>query len=378
MVGLMRFFYISKNFVIFLSVNFFILSLLSCSGPQTVANETWTIVRLISKGEEIQSTPRTVEVRYCTSKEVKEINCSAGTAKNFSVNLGGVGELSGGLSAVAEAEGSIAIDSSIGTELGFDRNSGQTLILDTPEKGFIRQYKVVEKYSIVSGKAVAQSSTGREQEGDYIFQSSCDLTIVLEDDISCDGSNISQLPEPTDTPLPTYTPIPTPTPHPPTSTRLPRTDTPAPQPTSTPIPPPTPIPNTAPGSILEVGEWWISDGVWLRLRDVQWHSGGLYIGLEFQNQTDGTLAFEWSVYNNFTLVDNTGYEYKAWPNWGEQEIFSSYEQGKISETGYAWAASYVNNLNDNRLFNSAITSFTFSVSNFSRISNAKWIIRAPR
>jgi hypothetical protein len=179
------------------------------------ADETWALVKLLTKGEETVSTTETVEVRNCGGlPEKKIIQCSAGTDRNMSISLGG--------SIITGIQGTL--DPSVATQLGFNRTSGQSLEIETPSAGFIAQYRITRNYRVISGRALARSSSGREQHIDYAFQADCALRIDSREDVSCDAQG--QLPPSTvATPWATVRPSPmipsTPVPSPERSTNVP-------------------------------------------------------------------------------------------------------------------------------------------------------------
>lgn len=138
----------------------------ACSGNDTA----WTLVELLSKGEQVQTATVAVEVRNCGIVERKTHDCSAGTMNDLSVSLGGsIG----------------AIDASVGNSLGIGRNSGQSLNLDSPPEGFIYRYTVNEEYHVAIGNVRARSSTGQEQVASYTFHASCSLRIETRNVLAC-------------------------------------------------------------------------------------------------------------------------------------------------------------------------------------------------
>jgi len=149
-----------------------------CSGPRAAAHEAWTITQLLTQGERVESVTEVVEVRNCGVAERKTVDCSAGTSNNFSTSLG----LDLGLEAGIE----VGIGPSIAADLGFNRSSGESLDLDTPPSGYINRYVVVKEYRIVSGKVLARSSTGGEQEAQYAFQASCSLGVESLETFECE------------------------------------------------------------------------------------------------------------------------------------------------------------------------------------------------
>lgn len=154
-------------------------SLTSCGGGgQAATNETWSLVKLVSKGEPIDNVvSETIEVRNCVVPETKATDCSAGTSNSLSVEFGGSVEFGEGLSG--------SIDSSVSSSLGIGRQSGQSISLDVPPSGYIYTYEVDKRFSLISGEAVARSSSGQEQIVSYVFNASCSITIVSREQASC-------------------------------------------------------------------------------------------------------------------------------------------------------------------------------------------------
>jgi len=231
----------------------------ACNGPQAAVHESWTLGQLLTRGERIESTREVIQVRNCGVAERKTVECSAGTSNDLSVSLA----LGTEVGEIVE----ITVEPSIGIELGFSRSGGESLELDTPPAGYVYRYTLTKEYRIVSGQALAHSSTGEEQQVVYTFQASCSLRIEPPQKLSCveagellptpstpllssptstsvGGEEIPAQPSPTNTPalqppqpLPTSTSAPQPT-------ELPPTETPPPPP-ATDTPPPTVV--TPPG-----------------------------------------------------------------------------------------------------------------------------------
>jgi hypothetical protein len=153
--------------------------LTSCdNGAQATGNETWSLVKLISKGEPIDNVvSETIEVRNCVVPETKTTDCSAGTSNSLSIEFGGSVEFGEKFSG--------SIDSSISSSLGIGRQSGQGISLDVPPSGYIYTYEVDKRYSLISGEAVARSSSGQEQNVSYVFNASCSITINSREQAIC-------------------------------------------------------------------------------------------------------------------------------------------------------------------------------------------------
>ncbi len=228
----------------------------ACSGTAAFANETWSLVDLMSKGERTNSATVTVEVRNCGVVERKTYDCSAGTSNDLSVSLGGSIQI---------------VNASVNSALGIGRSSGQSLIFDSPPNGSVYHYTVREEYQITTGDVKARSSSGAEQVANYTFRAGCSLKIESQETLTCSGNaSPPQSAEPVT--LPAETPLP--------SVRV----------TETPISPPTLIPDTRLDTILEVGQAWRQAGMELtlvqanlRAGDSTAHAeiGGYYTGGEY-------------------------------------------------------------------------------------------------
>ena len=204
---------------------------------------------------------------------------------------------------------------------------------------------------------------------------------------------IAQAPLPTYTLLPTLTPQPTYTPYPtpapvilPTYTLLP-TYTPyptmvSPSPTIvvvTPTAMPTPTaPEVTPAdAVLEIGEWWKQDGVWLRLESARLYSSGeITIMLELWNRTGNQLLFTWSEPSNFALIDNNGHRYLAHFNYtrAQNESFNVDQRRRFNKIPYAYTMVY----QDTTFFGASVTDLWLVITDMSRISHAKWHIPVPK
>jgi len=151
-------------------------------------------------------------------------------------------------------------------------------------------------------------------------------------------------------------------------------DTPVP-PTATTAPSATPAPDTQPGSILEVGEWWKEEGVWLRLASYHITDDipGISITLELWNKTDGTLLFSWTTSGNLSLRDNNGFNYpltSQFTNLSDNEKFEPEELKVVRMSNHGITAFY----QDDRLFNADVTELILTVVDFSRIDQAQFRI----
>ena len=167
----------------------------------------------------------------------------------------------------------------------------------------------------------------------------------------------SETPMPTETPLPTKTPLPTETA----------------EPTSTPttIPSATPVPNTEPGTILEVGEWWIKDGVWVRLGDYKIDDGWIYLYFEIWNQSDRTLYFSWTRGQNFPMVDNLNNRYEVLsPSMLNETTVEVNERKELLPSNLANTVKFY----DDPLFNAGVTDLFITMEYLSIIDKATFHI----
>lgn len=140
----------------------------ACSGA--VADETWTLVELLTQRERIYPRTELIEVRNCGVAERKTVDCSAGTSNDLSISLsGGVG----------------AIDAGVRSSLGLGRDSGESLDLDSPPEGFVYRYTVNKEFRVMAGEVLARSSAGNELRPTYAFHASCSLRIESQETLTC-------------------------------------------------------------------------------------------------------------------------------------------------------------------------------------------------
>lgn len=160
----------------------FLGSLVSCGGNgQAAVNETWSLVKLVSKGDPIDNVIyEPIEVRNCIVPETKTTNCSAGTSNSLSVNFGGSVEYGEGVS--------VSVDSGVSSGIGIGYENGQSITLDVPPSGYIYIYEVEKRFSVISGDAVARSNNGNEQTVSYAFNASCSITVISQEKISCSNA----------------------------------------------------------------------------------------------------------------------------------------------------------------------------------------------
>ncbi len=177
--------------------------LLSACGPAALTSESWTLIDVVTTGERIDRSSEIVDVRNCgvpAAAERKSRSCSASFSTSFSVGS----EASAGAAAgVVLAELDVSVSASVATTLGFDRNSGDSLELDTPPPGFVNRYNIIKEFSITTGRGQIRSESGAEEEGFFAVQTGCSLRIYEVATLTCDAADL-----PTPTPVPTERPIP--------------------------------------------------------------------------------------------------------------------------------------------------------------------------
>jgi hypothetical protein len=151
--------------------------------------------------------------------------------------------------------------------------------------------------------------------------------------------------------------------------------------------PPTPIPsptstepvNTPPETILEIGEWWKNDGLWLTVSEVEFYdSGHVTIRLELWNKTGSDLIFDWSPAGNFSLVDNTGHRYSPEYYYKSGVNSEVIEAGELVQLHHNFYGDPAAKYDDDYFFNVSVTDMTFNVFDFSRIPFAQWHISVPK
>lgn len=175
-------------------------------------------------------------------------------------------------------------------------------------------------------------------------------------------------PYPTNTPYPTHTPYPTPA-EPPTRAPLVVTSTHTPSPTAAPV---TPL-----DGVLEVGEWWKTEQVWLRLREIVFSKyTEIRVEMDLWNRTNDNLIFQWSPQASFTLEDTTGHVYRLDQGYhGDSEVVQPGEVVHLKSAPRAHTARYPY---DDHYFDPAVTDMYLTVLELSRISYARWHISVPK
>lgn len=155
--------------------------------------------------------------------------------------------------------------------------------------------------------------------------------------------------------------------------------------TATPEPTPIPTPtitepaNTPPDTILEVGEWWKHEGVWMKVSEVEFGASSyVEIRIEFWNKTGNDLIFEWSPTGNFSMIDNTDHRYSY--EWYSQsgvnsEVIPVGELVQLHHTHYGAPAV---TFDDPHYFDANVTDLYFTINDLSRLPFSQWHISVPK
>lgn len=211
--------------------------LTACSGPSAIAREGWTLIDVVTTGERTDFQTESVDVRNCglpAAAERKSRSCSAGSSASFSV---GAQAQVGADAGVVLAELNVGVGASAAAELSFDRNSGDTLVLETPDQGFVNRYVIGKEFRILTGQGRIEHKDEGRLDGVYSLQTGCYLRIEQVERLTCEEVN---------------TPTPTPTSPPPTSTPTPIPAEPTLIPTRTPISTATNTPLPAAGDTRQI------------------------------------------------------------------------------------------------------------------------------
>lgn len=342
----------------------------------------------------------TIEILGSTHPEVREIRIEAiqqnncgGTAEvesqiQKSKSIAHTIEVGAGLEVNANGQVGFAgtdveLGATVASQLGYSYGSvesiSRSITLKAKEGTYMEhQVKLQEVWEIGTAKVVVN---GQELEVPFSFRT--DFTIDLIDskeikgkckptDIPTATNTLAPAKIPTHTPLPTYTALPTYTPYPPQAAVTPIVKI----VTATPLLSPTESANTPPGSVLEVGEWWKEDGVWMKADYEVSDKGRLYIYLELWNKTGNTLMFDWRASRDFLLTDNTNHRYEFKEEWAnpQKEVFEVNERRELPSYLYWFTAT----TSDDHFFDASVTDMHFTVVELSHISNATWHISLPK
>jgi hypothetical protein len=160
------------------------------------------------------------------------------------------------------------------------------------------------------------------------------------------------------TAVPTYTPYPTQTPWIIIATQIP-----------TPVP--TESENTPPGTILEVGETWKQNGVYLTVEKIDLDERGIVLPhFVVENRTGQTISFIFEP-ANVDVVDNNG-------NIFEQnsitcpQTYHIQDRERLQTIFACWGGSIPSHTGD--FFDPTVSHLLVVVSEFGRIDEARWKI----
>jgi hypothetical protein len=154
--------------------------LVSCSGPKAVGNETWSLIKLVTQGERIDTFTDVVTVRNCGIVQPTTLTCSAGTTNDLSVSLGGGTEFGEGVK--------FSIDASVSAGLGIGRETGMNVTLETPPDGFVYIFTVTKQFKVSTGDLLAQSSSGDQKTVSYNFNASCSIQVETKQREACEAA----------------------------------------------------------------------------------------------------------------------------------------------------------------------------------------------
>ena len=152
----------------------------------------------------------------------------------------------------------------------------------------------------------------------------------------------------------------------------PPTDT--PQPTSTVPPTATSTPKTAdtsPGTILEVGEPWVEEGLWLEVISVEYTTWGLLIRMHVTNRSGSEIVFEWTG-QRIVLWDNLENRYDNVCG-SRSVVLGAGDTYDLACSNYGpplwWKGKW--------WFDQNVTDLRLVVKDFARINEAQWHISVP-
>lgn len=162
----------------------------------------------------------------------------------------------------------------------------------------------------------------------FKFPRSFDIQVVETTNLGCPDEKIQEtvsptrMPENTSTPSPTQEPIPT------------QTETPS----------SNNIPNTQPGTVLNIGQTWTTDGLSVQLERVDLSNfGDATIFFNFYNETGRTLFFSFNENLNVTMQDDKG-NFHPWAHTYKQDVAledgNTYREG-VHKKGPFTGAEYL-------------------------------------
>jgi len=143
------------------------------------------------------------------------------------------------------------------------------------------------------------------------------------------------------------------------------------------MPSPTAPEITPPDAVFEIGEWWKTESIWVRIPELEITDHGLiYIKMDFWNKSDQDLLFSWSVPKNISMVDNTGHVYARYDFINRHDISQRVNSDALLslDSGYGCAVVY----EDYNYFDVAVTGLYLTITDLSRLSHAEFHILVPK
>jgi len=285
------------------------------------------------------------------------------------------GKVSGevGVSPVAKVTLEGAVEQHFASGISRSQGHEESVAIEVPSHTQ-QEYTIIWREIRREG-TIEYIENGQTKTTEYSYRIGLELVEAVGRDLPCQEEGVAgeetsvSTPYPTYTPLPTYTPYPTPA-HPTPNINIT---------TPTPFPTQAESVNTPGGSTLAVGQWWKSEGVWIRVSDVEFMEiGYIKINLELWNKTGNTIIFDWVPRGNFALADNTNHTYSLHPTYSrsgsDREVIEADELKPIKYQIYSQTVQY----DDSNFFNSSVTDLYFSVVDFSRVPIAQWRITVPK
>lgn len=149
---------------------FFIITLaLFITGCVPVTRASWEVFELLSiDNEDMRTVSESVRVSGCVIPERKSVACNAGTDNELAFVIGG-GVGGGGRGA------EINVSPSVEASLVVGQSDGESLELPQAKLGFIYHYQILKTYRVISGEALARSSTGQTRTASFAFHASCSV-----------------------------------------------------------------------------------------------------------------------------------------------------------------------------------------------------------
>jgi len=276
-----------------------------------------------------------------------------------------------------------AIEQRFGNTSTSQQSQQETASIEVPPHTK-QEYTIIWRDTRQEGR-ISYAENGETKTASYSYRVGVELARSTVKDLPCpDGAIVAKTqstaipastftPFPTSTPYPTYTPNPTHTPYPtPGGTSAMQDRTPTVK--VTPVPE---VQDTPAGSMLKMGEWWKTNGVWLRLNNIEYETPGwIRVYLQVWNKTGQQIIFGWAAPNNFTLTDNTGHRYEV--QWQYRDTITTIVQpDEMKELGHTLYGHTKDSV-DAYVFGSSVKELYLSVEGVSRIQHAKWVATVPK